>query len=132
MDLSRIRSHPLGCRQLHRCWNERPFSLGFLPHGPGCLWSNRTVTGLRLTAQPCDLVKTRAEEQKPTQEIGPRLAKFPVHPQVKRGQLTGPETPYAIAPGVSAETPGAPTLVPACDSAAVAPSPNANTDQAET
>jgi len=52
-------------------------------------------------------------------------AKFRVHPQVKRGQRTEPETPYAIARDVSAETPGAPTLVLTCDSSAAAPSPDA-------
>ena len=42
------------------------------------------------------------------------------------------ETSHAIALDVSAETPGTPALVAAHESRAAAPSPNVNTDPAET
>jgi hypothetical protein len=47
-------------------------------------------------------------------------AKFRIHLQVKRGQPTRRETPYAIARDVSAETPGTPAPVLARDSCAAA------------
>jgi hypothetical protein len=59
-------------------------------------------------------------------------AKFRVHLQVKRGQPTRRRPRTQLRRDVSAETPGTPALVLARNSCAAAPSPNVNTDPAET